>query len=157
MYVSVYQWRRVDDWPHIAMLLYTTSGETQADSSAVRRQASTGSKVRVMPTELVLYISPWCGNSRAAQAALTEWRVPYRTIDIKEDMEAARRVRAWTGFESVPTIVIAEEGGLEPCQAPAPLPPGASPRGIDRGHILTEPSHQQLEAWLIKHGFLARP
>jgi hypothetical protein len=88
------------------------------------------------------------------QAALDEWHVAYAKVDIKRDKAGAGRVRSWTGFESVPTLVIAAEDGLEPCEAPLALRPGASPRGIDRGCLLTEPNRGELRAWLAKHGML---
>jgi glutaredoxin len=101
--------------------------------------------------ELVVYMSPWCGNSLDTQRALTSWGVPCRYVNIKEDRAAAKRVREWTGFESVPTLVIAEDGAVEPSEPPAALAPGACPRGIDRGSMLTEPTRQQLQAWLEKN------
>ena len=66
-----------------------------------------------------------------------------------------RRVRGWVGFESVPTIIIAEGESVEPFETPAPLSAGSSPRGVDRGSMITEASRVQLRAWLVKHGFLA--
>ena len=68
--------------------------------------------------------------------------------------EAERRVLDWTGFKSVPTIIAARPGEDLPCEEPAPLPKGSSPRGIDRGSMITEASEEQLETWLRKHGFI---
>ncbi len=107
-----------------------------------------------MTTRLVLYMSPWCINCLDTQEALAEWNVPYVSIDVKKDRTAAGRVRTWTGFESVPTLVIADGNGVEPCVEPAPLASGKSPRGVDRGPMLTEPTRTELRAWLIKHGVL---
>ena len=104
-----------------------------------------------MAKQLVVYMSPWCGSSLDTQRALTEWGVPCRYVNIKEDQKAAKRVREWTGFESVPTLVIASDGGEEPDEPPAALPAGTGPRGIDRGSMLTEPTRQQLRAWLEKN------
>jgi hypothetical protein len=56
----------------------------------------------------------------------------------------------------VPTLVIAEEESLEPFEPPAALASGSSPRGIDRGSMITEATRQQLGAWLAKHGFAAK-
>ena len=39
-------------------------------------------------------------------------------------------------------------------QAPAPLPKDASPRGVNRGPMLTEPSEEQLKQWLQQNGLL---
>ena len=108
-----------------------------------------------MSKRIIVYMSPWCGTSTNTQRALTEWNVPAQYINIKEDREAAARVREWVGFESVPTVVIAEEGSVEPYELPVPLPAGASPRGVDRGSMLTEASTEKLREWLVKHGLLA--
>ena len=108
-----------------------------------------------MSKRVVVYMSPWCGTSTNTQRALTEWGVPARYINVKEDRDAAARVRQWVGFESVPTVLIAEGDSVEPFEPPAPLPAGTSPRGVDRGSMLTEASRDQLQAWLIKNGLLA--
>ena len=75
-----------------------------------------------MSKQVVVYMSPWCGTSTNTQRALTEWGVPAKYINIKEDRAAAARVREWVGFESVPTVVIAEGDGVAPFEPPAPLP-----------------------------------
>ncbi len=108
-----------------------------------------------MPKQLVVYMTTWCPSCQDAQAALTEWDVAARCINIGHDRDAAERVRLLTGFESVPTLVIADAVGIDPIEAPAPLPPGKGPRGVDRGTVLTEPTRTQMRAWLVKHGFLA--
>jgi glutaredoxin len=108
-----------------------------------------------MSKRVVVYMSPWCGTSTNTQRALTEWGVPAKYINIKEDRDAAARVRRWVGFESVPTVVIAEGDSVEPFEPPAPLPAGTSPRGVDRGSMLTEASRDQLQGWLTRHGLLA--
>jgi glutaredoxin len=107
-----------------------------------------------MARRLVAYISPWCYNCSDTRAALQSWGVPAEFVNIEKDAAAARRVIAWTGFRSVPTLLIAEEGSLEPCEAPAALAPGASPHGVDRGSMLTEPTRAQLRSWLIAHSLL---
>jgi glutaredoxin len=108
-----------------------------------------------MARNLVVYISPWCGNCRDTQQALESWRVPFRKIDIQRDLDAAKQVRTWTGFDSVPTLVVAEANDVVPAEEPAPLAKGASPRGVDRGSMLTEPSRAELRVWLVRHGLLA--
>jgi glutaredoxin len=107
-----------------------------------------------MSPQLVMYMSPWCINCLDTQEALAEWHVQYTSVDVKKDKAASSRVRMWTGFESVPTLIIAEDGSLDPCEPPARLAPGTSPRGIDRGSMLTEPTRKQLRAWLVQHGIL---
>lgn len=107
-----------------------------------------------MSKQIVVYVSPWCYSSQDTERALNEWGVPARFINIKEDRAAAARLKGWVGFESVPTVVLAEGDSLEPCEPPAPLPAGKSPRGIDRGSMITEATRAQLRNWLVKHGIL---
>lgn len=89
-----------------------------------------------------------------ARRVLRTHKVPYREIDIEADEGAAARVKKWTGFYSVPTIVVAEGEGLDPALPVSPLPEGASPRGVDRGGMITEPGADQLVSFLQRHGFL---
>ena len=108
-----------------------------------------------MGKQVIVYMSPWCYTSQDTQNALKEWGVPATFINIKEDKDAAARVRGWVGFESVPTVILAEADSLLPYEPPASLASGASPRGIDRGSMITEASRVQLKAWLTRHGVLA--
>jgi len=108
-----------------------------------------------MSKRVIVYMSPWCYTSKDTQSALTEWDVPTTYINIKEVPAAAARVRGWVGFESVPTIIIAEGDSVEPFEPPAPLAAGSSPRGVDRGSLITEATRNQLRAWLVKHTVLA--
>lgn len=106
--------------------------------------------------ELVMYSrTRTCPYVRAAKRVLDRENVPYREIFIDQDDEANARVLAWTGFQSVPTIVVTKPGEDLPYEDPEPLESGASPRGIDRGTMITEPGETKLEDWLRKHGFLA--
>jgi mycoredoxin len=107
-----------------------------------------------MTKQLVFYMTSWCPSCHAAQDALAEWGVTARSVNIGHDREAAGRVRALTGFESVPTFVIVDGAGGDPIEPPTSLPAGRGPRGIDRGTVLTEPTNAELKAWLIKNGFL---
>jgi glutaredoxin len=109
-----------------------------------------------MAKQVVVYMSPWCYTSQDTQRALSEWEVPANFINIKEDRSAAGRVKGWVGFESVPTVVIAEGNSVEPFEPPTPLPAGSSPRGIDRGSLITEATRDQLRAWLVKHAMLSK-
>lgn len=108
-----------------------------------------------MAKRLVVYMSPWCYSSQDTQRALNEWGVAADFVNIKEDRAAAALLRGWVGYESVPTIVLAEGEGREPFAPPAPLAPGSSPRGIDRDSLITEPTRTQLRAWLAKHNLIA--
>ncbi len=109
----------------------------------------------IMGYELVMYSrTRACPYVRAAKRVLERVNVAYREIYIDEDSEAERRVEEWTGFRSVPTIIVANPGEDYPYEPPAPLPPGASPKGVDRGSMITEPGEMVFEDWLRKHGFI---
>ncbi|GAB4554647.1 MAG: hypothetical protein OHK0023_25040 [Anaerolineae bacterium] len=105
--------------------------------------------------ELVMYSRTMpCPYVTIARRTLQKLGVPYRELMIDEDDTYRARVLAWTGFLSVPTLIIARQGQDLPISEPTPLPKGASPRGVDRGPMLTEASEDELTAWLRKHGFL---
>lgn len=105
--------------------------------------------------ELVMYSRSYgCPFISTAKRVLQEYHIPYREIMIDKNEEAKQRVLNWTGFLSVPTMVIANNGEDLPYEKVAPLPMGSSPRGIDRGAMLTEATAQQIEDWLAKHGFI---
>ncbi len=106
-------------------------------------------------TELLMYSRSYgCPYITIAKRVLHEHALPYREIYIDKDADAKARVIEWTGFQSVPTIIVTEPGGLLPIAPPLPLAKGASPRGIDRGTMITEASLEELERWLRKHGFI---
>lgn len=109
-----------------------------------------------MAKELVMYTRTFgCPYVSVAKRVLNQYDVAWREVYLDRDKEARERVLAWTGFLSVPTLVVTENGDDLPAEEPAPLPPGTSPRGIDRGDMITEPSAEQLTAWLQKHEFIA--
>jgi glutaredoxin len=104
---------------------------------------------------IVVYTrSTGCPYWSIARRVLNQYKLDYREILIDEDPEAMQRVLDWTGFRSVPTIIVANPGEDLPCEDPAPLEPGQSPRGVDRGSMITEASSMQLTAWLRRHGFI---
>lgn len=108
-----------------------------------------------MPREIVMYSRTiGCPYISVAKRVFADFALDYREIMIDKDPDAKARVIAWTGFQSVPTLVIAEVGSDYPFEEPAPLPCGSSPRGIDRGTMMTEPHRMELKAWLVKHGFI---
>lgn len=105
--------------------------------------------------ELVMYTRRYgCPYVGIAKQVLHDYGVPYREILIDNNEVAADNVLRWTGFLSVPTLVIANKGEDAPYQPPARLAKGASPRGVNRGTMLTEPNRHQLETWLLEHGFI---
>ena len=77
--------------------------------------------------------------------------VEYVEFDIAGDREAFANVLSWTGHASVPTLVIAEDDSFEPVHPPKSLPDKRSPRGADRGTMLSEPNPGQIAAFLRRH------
>lgn len=107
-----------------------------------------------MSRTLFLYSrSSGCPLVTLAQRVLADYGVPYREVYIDRDPQARQRVLAWTGFLSVPTLVVSDGDG-QPIAPLTPLPPGVSPRGIDRGPLITEPDSEQLVRWLRRHHFI---
>lgn len=108
-----------------------------------------------MTKHIVMYSrTTGCPFITTAKAVLNDYTIPYQEIFIDKDMQARQRVLEWTGFLSVPTLVLAEAGDVLPYELPPPLPKGSSPRGINRGAIITEANIEQLTDWLVQHGFI---
>lgn len=108
-----------------------------------------------MQKELVMYSrTTGCPFVSLAKRVLDEHEVAYREIYIDKDETARERVRDWTGYLSVPTLIIATPGEDLPAGDVADIDKSKSPRGIDRGAMITEPNIQQLIAWLGKHAFI---
>ena len=107
------------------------------------------------PLELVMYVRTMsCPFVSLARRVLSADAVAYREVFIDQDRSAEQRVLDWTGFLSVPTLVAARPGENLPLVPPQPLAPGSSPRGIDRGAMITEPDEEQLRNWLRQIGLL---
>jgi glutaredoxin len=105
--------------------------------------------------ELVVYTrTTYCPYQARASRVFERFHLTPREILIDQDNTAMERVINWTGFKSVPTILVARRGEDLPIEEPSPLARGASPRGIDRGSMITEASEDELIAWLRKHGFI---
>jgi glutaredoxin len=105
--------------------------------------------------EIVVYSrTTSCPFVTLAKRVFADYALPYREIYIDKDMEARQRVLDWTGFLAVPTIIVAWTGDATPISEPDYLERGQSPRGIDRGHMITEPNIEELKNWLMKHGFV---
>ena len=105
--------------------------------------------------DLVMYsrTTP-CPFVNLAHRVLEAQHVTFREVYIDTDKAMEQRVLKWTGFLSVPTLIVAHKGEDLPYSEPGYLEKDASPRGIDRGSMITEPSEEQLIAWLEHHGFL---
>jgi glutaredoxin len=111
-----------------------------------------------MEKELIMYSrSSGCPMMTLAKRVLEDYNVSYREIFIDQDKTARQRVETWTGFLSVPTLVIANRGDVLPYEEPAHLPSGDSPRGINRGAMITEPNIKELTAWLVQHQLISEP
>lgn len=95
----------------------------------------------------------FCPYQRIAERTFSEHDVSVQTIMIDKDDEAKQRVLDWTGFRAVPTLIVANPGETLPFEEPAPLTE-SSPRGINRGSMITEPSSEQLVEWLRQHDFI---
>lgn len=109
-----------------------------------------------MTKQLVMYSrTTGCPFISVAKRVLDDYAISYHEIFIDKDMDARKRVLDWTGFLSVPTLIAAEMGDVLPYIEPPPLPTGSSPRGINRGAMITEASADQLKDWLVQNGFLS--
>ena len=105
--------------------------------------------------ELLMYTRTTpCPFVSIAKRVLSAENVPYRELFIDLNKTYEQRVLTWTGFLSVPTLVVAQPGEELPYEEPSPLEKDASPRGIDRGPMITEPGEEQLVNWLRYHGFV---
>jgi glutaredoxin len=105
--------------------------------------------------DLVVYSrSSFCPYVQKARRVFKRYDLTIHEIMIDQDPEALERVMSWTGYKSVPTILLANPGEFVPFEEPAPLEDGTTPRGVDRGVMITEPYEDELEAWLRKHGFI---
>jgi len=110
-----------------------------------------------MDKELVMYSRTFgCPYVSIAKKTLSEYNVSFREIYIDKDDKARQYVLNWTGFLSVPTLIVANIGEDLPYQPPSTLQKGASPRGVNRGSMITEASHDELIVWLIQHGLIKR-
>ena len=103
-------------------------------------------------SRLVVYVrSSFCPDVARWRRWVSENPIDYVEFDIDRDEEAYHRVLAWTGHESVPTLVIADDDDIVPFEEPEPLPAGRGPRAIDRGTMLTEPNPGQIAVFLDRH------
>ncbi len=108
-----------------------------------------------MAQELVMYSrTTSCPFITVAKRVLNDYTVSYREIFIDKDASAKARVLEWTGFLSVPTLIVAALGDHLPNAPFDALTLGHSPRGVDRGSMITEPNLEELPRWLLKHGFI---
>jgi glutaredoxin len=103
--------------------------------------------------ELVMYGRTLpCPFISTAKRVLDREGIPYRELHIDKNKVHEDRVLEWTGFLSVPTLIVARPGEELPIEPPAFLAKGASPRGINRGSMITEANEEELLKWLAQHG-----
>lgn len=95
-----------------------------------------------------------CPDCERARALLQSLAVPFQEVMIDLDPAARGLVENLTGHSSVPTLVVARQGEATPFPDPRPLEQGRSPRGLDRGTVITEPDMVSLRSWLVGHGFV---
>lgn len=108
-----------------------------------------------MKKQLVMYSrTTGCPYISVAKRTLDDFALGYHEIYIDKDMDARKRVLEWTGFLSVPTLIVAQAGEILPMEDPQSIPKGSSPRGINRGSMITEANADQLKQWLTQHGFI---
>ncbi len=108
-----------------------------------------------MTKQLVMYSrTTGCPFISVAKRVLDDYALSYHEIFIDKDMDARQRVQEWTGFLSVPTLIVAESGDVLPYAKPQAIEHGSSPRGINRGTMITEANIEQLVTWLMQNGFI---
>lgn len=75
------------------------------------------------PDHILMYATPYCGDTRRARRVLDELGIAYEFIDLRQDPTAGRLVEGITGgFRSSPTILFPD------------------------GNVLVEPSERELMA-----------
>jgi mycoredoxin len=70
------------------------------------------------PSQIIVYGTSWCGDSRRARAFLDQHHIAYTWIDIDQDLQARKYVESVNrGNRSVPTILFPDGSILvEPSQ-----------------------------------------
>lgn len=64
-------------------------------------------------TELIMYGTTWCGQTRRTRALLDRNHIPYKWIDIDIETDARRIVEEINhGYRSVPTIIFPDGSHL---------------------------------------------
>jgi mycoredoxin len=59
-----------------------------------------------MQTEIIMYGTVWCGETRRARVVFDQNKIPYRWVDIDQDIDGGKFVEKTNhGYRSVPTIV----------------------------------------------------
>jgi glutaredoxin len=95
-----------------------------------------------------------CPDCSRARQLLEANAIPFQEIMIDQDPAARSLIEELTGFHAVPTLVVARPNERQPITPPKALERGRSPRGVDRGPVITEPDMVSLRTWLTGHGFI---
>lgn len=105
--------------------------------------------------DLVIYGRAYlCPDLVKVKNWLHVWNVPYRQVQTDLDEEMAYRLDNWLGMRTVPTLVVARYGEVDPITPPDDVNLKTL-RGADRGTMLHEPDEPTLRAFLERHGFIA--
>ena len=128
-----------------------------SDANLGVRLATGGSVAPIAPRathDLVLYgRETFCTDVINTKKWLHSWNVPYRQVNIDVEDQAALRLDEWLGTRTTPTLVVADQGSIDPFIQPLHAPP-PNLRNADRGSILHEPDEATLRAFLVRNGFL---
>jgi glutaredoxin len=95
-----------------------------------------------------------CRFVSIAKRVLAKQEVAYQELLIDQEPLYKERVISWVGFASVPTLIIAQPDQTVPYLPPTALKPEESPRGVNRGSMITEPYENELLDWLRQHQFI---
>ena len=109
---------------------------------------------RGMPRLIMYTRAGGCPDQALARRCLDEWHVQPIERNISLDADAAQQLRELIGCLAVPTFVAADETD-QPIEPPRPLEPQRSVRNVDRGSLISEPTRDNLNWFLKRHGFLA--
>jgi glutaredoxin-like protein len=60
----------------------------------------------IPPTQIIVYGTVWCGDTRRARNFMDQHQTPYKWVDIDTDPQARKYVESVNhGYRSVPTIL----------------------------------------------------
>ena len=105
-------------------------------------------------SQLLLYTRErTCPDQELARRCLAEFNVPYTEVNISREPDAAQMMQELVGCLAVPTLMIVDEVN-NPIEPPRPMGKYESVRNVDRGSIISEPSRNGLQQFLIRHGLL---
>jgi len=108
--------------------------------------------------EIVLFCRPsYSPFTALARDLLIRYQIPFREVDIQAGSQAFASLITWVSPAHLPTLIVTAPNQTTPLDSPEPLQPDQPARGLDRGSLISQPNNHQLEDWLHKHGFLAKP